>query len=73
MNFLIYLRGSRVDSDSLINQNAINNLDIGEAYVDLEHRLYGKIAFDGYEPKEPLIEVTIPECYKDKKAPSPLT
>jgi len=61
MNFLIYLRGSRVDSDSLINQNAINTIDIGQAYVDMEHRQYGKLSFKGYKPCNPLIEVNITE------------
>ena len=59
MNFLIYLRGARVESDSLISQNAVNCLDIGEAYVDWEHRQYGKISFDGYVPRNPLIEINI--------------
>jgi len=59
MNFLIYLRGSKVDADSLVNQYAVNTLDIGEAYVDWEHRQYGKLSFSGYKPVNPLIEVNI--------------
>jgi hypothetical protein len=61
MNFIMYLRGSRVDTDSLINQNSVNQLRIGQVYVDWEHRQFGKLDFKGFEPREPLIEVSVPE------------
>jgi len=59
LTFMCYLRGSKVDNESRINQGAIDKLLLGDAFVDMEHRIYGKLKFPGFPPRYPLFEPII--------------
>jgi len=51
-----YLRGSKVDDVSPIEQRFIDKLKIGEAAIDYGSN-FGKITFNPYPPKDPIFEV----------------
>jgi len=59
LTFLCYLRGSKVDSESRIKQHAVDSLNLGDCFIDMEHRIYGKLKFPGYPPRFPLFEPVI--------------
>jgi len=59
LNFMCYLRGAKVDSDSRVSQDVVDNLNLGECLVDQEHRIFGKLHFPGYPPRYPLFESVI--------------
>ncbi len=57
LNFNVYLRGSRVSSSTRIKQAAVDKLSLGECYIDMENRIYGKSHFSSFPPRRPVIEV----------------
>ena len=59
LTFLCYLRGAKVDSNSRIKQGAVDSLNLGECFIDMEHRVYGKLNFPGFPPRYPLFEPII--------------
>ena len=61
LNFNVYLRGSRVSSNTRIKQAAVDKLSIGECFIDMENRIYGKSYFSSFPPRRPVIEVDIEE------------
>jgi len=50
-----YLGGSVVDSSSEVYQQAVNGLSIGQDFISWFGK-FGKINFEAFEPKEPVIE-----------------
>ena len=59
LTFNCYLRGAKVDSNSRIKQTAVDMLNMGECFIDMEHRIYGKLEFPAYPPVYPLFEPII--------------
>lgn len=59
LNSIVYLRGSRVSDESLVAQHVVNALPIGQAYIDWENRMFGKIAFKSFPPRDRLIEARL--------------
>jgi hypothetical protein len=57
INFICYLRGARVFSESRIKQVAVDRLPIGRSYLDWENRMYGKSFFPAFPPKKLVFEV----------------
>jgi hypothetical protein len=57
LNFICYLRGARVFSQSRIKQVAVDKLTTGKAFIDWENRIYGKAFFSSFPPKKPVFEV----------------
>lgn len=57
LNFICYLRGARVFSESRVKQVAIDGLNIGEVWIDWENRMYGKAVFSAFPPINPVFEV----------------
>lgn len=53
-----YLYGSKVDGQSPINQGAVNNLKIGQWYMDYGFALFGKGNFNSFPPKDPVLIAT---------------
>lgn len=51
-----YLRGSKVDDISPIDQRAVDKLRVGEALIDFGSN-FGKITFKAFPPKLPIFEV----------------
>jgi len=51
----IYLFGAKVDGLSPIFQKTISCLDIGNAWMDWGHSIYGEVKFPPYYPKKPSI------------------
>lgn len=50
-----YLYGSKVDGQSPIKQGAVNNLKVGQWYMDYGFALFGKGKFGSYPPKSPVL------------------
>ena len=59
LNFTVYLRGARVGPNSRVKQNAIDKLTIGESFIDMEKRLFGKSTYKAFPPVRPVFEVII--------------
>lgn len=59
LNFNVYLRGSRVSGNSRIKQAAVDKLSLGECFIDMENRIYGKSNFTSFPPRKPIIEVDV--------------
>lgn len=57
LNFICYLRGARVFSQSRVKQVAVDNLPTGKLFIDWENRIYGKSVFSAFPPIEPVFEV----------------
>jgi len=59
LNFVVYLRGSRISVNSRIKQPMVDNLKMGECVIDWENRAFGKSTFKGYPPRHPVFEIVI--------------
>jgi len=59
LNYIIYLRGARVEERSRIWQEFVNNLRLGWGAIEYEHGQFGTIKFDYYPNKTPYFEVNI--------------
>jgi hypothetical protein len=57
LNFVCYLRGARISSQSRLIQTAVDRLSKGEAFIDWENRSYGKTRFPAFPPIEPIFEI----------------
>ena len=59
LNYIVYLKGARVEERSPVSQSSVNRLQKGWAYMEFEHGSYGRIKFDYYPNNLPYFEVII--------------
>lgn len=59
LNYIIYLRGARVEERSAVIQSSVNKLRQGWGFIEFEHGKFGRIKFGYYPNKNPYFEVNI--------------
>ena len=59
LNYIIYLRGARVEKKSRVNQSSVNKMPKGLAFIEYEHGKFGKLRFKYYPNNNPYFEVDI--------------
>lgn len=59
LNYIIYLKGARVEDRSNLIQASVNKLQKGWGYIEFEHGKFGRIKFGYYPNKKPYFEVNI--------------
>lgn len=59
LNYIIYLKGARVEERSTVWQGCVNALRKGWAMIEYEHGQFGMIRFDYYPNNLPYFEVNI--------------
>lgn len=59
LNYIIYLRGARVEDRSNVVQAAVSNIRKGWGFIEYEHGRFGRIKFGYYPNLVPYFEVDI--------------
>lgn len=59
LNYIIYLKGARVEERGVVMQNYVNTLRKGWGLIEYEHGRFGKIKFGYYPNITPYFEVNI--------------
>lgn len=59
LNYIIYLKGARVEDRSIVLQIFVNTLRKGWGLIEYEHGQFGKICFDYYPNNLPYFEINI--------------
>ena len=59
LNYIIYLKGARVEERSTVIQSSVNKIRKGWGFIEFEHGKFGRIKFGYYPNKLPYFEAVI--------------